>query len=132
MMFLHPLILVAFALDNDSPPLRLPTFGELIFKTVVALGIVVGLLLLFFWYVRGFVRKGSGGELVKVVDRVYLDGRRFLCLVKVGDRYFLLGVGDGGVNFIAEFDKVIAAEGEEIGFKSSFRKQLERFIGKKE
>lgn len=123
---------VAFALDEPTSPLRLPTFGELILKSLIAIIVVVGLIFLFAWYMRGHIVRGVGSEFIKVIDRVYIDNRRFLCLVKVGDKYFLLGVGDGGVNLIAEIEKVSSVGGEEIVLKSSFRKQLERFLGKKD
>ncbi|KUK13299.1 MAG: Uncharacterized protein XD52_1423, partial [bacterium 42_11] len=96
-----------FALDGATSSVRqLPTFGELILKTTVAIVIVVGLIFLFAWYLRGYVVRSRGSEFIKIIDKVYIDTRRSLCLVKVGDRYFLLGVGDGGVNMIAELEKV--------------------------
>ncbi|MCS7234207.1 MAG: flagellar biosynthetic protein FliO [Synergistetes bacterium] len=130
-MFFH-FSSVAFALDDVTSPLKLPTFGELAVKSLVALVIVGGLIFLFAWYIRGYVLKSSVSEFIKVVDRVYIDNRRFLCLVKVSDKYFLLGVGDGGINLIAELEKVSSVGGEEVVLKSSFRKHLERFLGKKE
>lgn len=123
---------LALALDEATSPLGLPTLGELIVKSLVAIIVVGGLIFLFVWYIRGYVVKGIGSEFIKIIDRVYIDNRRFLCLVKVDDRYFLLGVGDGGVNLIAEFEKVSSIGGEEVVLKSSFRKQLEKFLGKKD
>lgn len=131
MSFYFPL--PAFALDEATSPLKgLPTFGELIFKTSVAIVIVVGLIVLLAWYLKSYIVRGGGSDLIRVIDKVYIDTRRFLCLVKVGDKYFLLGVGDGGVNLIAELEKVSTAGGEEVVVKPSFKKQLERFLGKRE
>jgi len=125
------LVSIALALDEASQ-LKLPSFGELIIKSIIAVVIVSLVIVFFFWYIRGFLRRVGGSELIKVIDRVYLDTRRFLCVVKVGERYFLLGVGEGGINFIAELEKVASTEGEEVAFKSSFRKQLEKLLGKRD
>ncbi|MCD6364221.1 MAG: flagellar biosynthetic protein FliO [Synergistetes bacterium] len=122
---------IAWAADKGDANLKLPGFGELLVKSIVALVIVVGIILLFSWYIKGYLRKSRESDFIKILDRIYLDNRRFLCLVKVGEKIFLLGVGDGGVNLIAEMEKVTALEGEEVQIAPSFRKHLERFLGKR-
>lgn len=50
----------------------------------------------------GVFRRLSGGQIIKILARTSLDGRRNVWVVKVGERHFLLGAGDGGVNCLAE------------------------------
>ncbi len=125
------LLSIAWAAEKGDAELKLPGFGELLVKSIVALVIVVGIILLFSWYIKGYLRRSRESDFIKILDKIYLDGRRFLCLVKVGEKFFLLGVGDGGVNLIAEMEKVTALEGEEIDVTPSFKRQLERFLGKR-
>ncbi|GEM_PF-1997434 len=125
------LLSIAWAAEKGDAELKLPGFGELLVKSIVALVIVVGIILLFSWYIKGYLRRSRESDFIKILDKIYLDSRRFLCLVKVGEKFFLLGVGDGGVNLIAEMEKVTALEGEEIDVTPSFKRQLERFLGKR-
>ena len=38
----------------------------------------------------------AGGQRIEVLERAHLDARRTLYLVKIGERAFLVGAGDGG------------------------------------
>lgn len=38
----------------------------------------------------------GGGQRVEVLERTHLDARRTLYLVKIGERAFLVGAGEGG------------------------------------
>ncbi len=122
---------LAWAAEKGDAGLKLPGFGELLVKSIIALVIVIGIILLFSWYIKGYLRRSRESDFIKILDKVYLDTRRFLCLVKVGEKFFLLGVGDGGVNLIAEMEKVTMLEGEEIQVTPSFKRHLERFLGKR-
>ncbi|MBI2346367.1 MAG: FliO/MopB family protein [Deltaproteobacteria bacterium] len=47
-------------------------------------------------------RRMARSQQLQVLTRVPLGGRRDLWLVRVGQRYFLLGAGDPGVRCLAE------------------------------
>lgn len=68
-------------------------YGIALLQTVLALAAVCVLA----WVVlRWSAKRGiGGGRRVKVLERVPLDARRSLYLVKIGDRVLLLGGGDG-------------------------------------
>ncbi|MFO0684303.1 MAG: flagellar biosynthetic protein FliO [Sandaracinus sp.] len=38
----------------------------------------------------------GGGQRIEVLERTHLDAKRTLYLVKIGERAFLVGAGDGG------------------------------------
>ena len=85
-----------YALLQD-PPQGLPEgYGASLLQSVLALAAVCVLA----WVVlRMFSRRGFGvgptGGRVRVVERIPLDARRMLYVVKVGERLLLLGSGDG-------------------------------------
>ncbi len=63
-------------------------------KMVAALGVVVGLLLLFYAASRrgfGFLPQNKS-EVIKIIETRPLGGRKFLCVVKVRDEEILLGM----------------------------------------
>jgi flagellar protein FliO/FliZ len=53
---------------------------------------------------RGMIAMPSRG-VVEVVDRLPLDPRRSLYVVKVGAAYFLVGVGDQGMTMLSKLDE---------------------------
>ncbi len=74
----------------------------------------------------GFGKGGQGGR-IEILERVALDPRRSLYLVKLGDRVLLVGAGDGGApSLIKELDESELPEpvaGEPVSFRSIFGKQ---------
>jgi flagellar biosynthetic protein FliO len=53
----------------------------------------------------GFFKKYSGGKYIDVVARQNLDQRKHLYIIKVGERYALVGSSDHGVNLVMELKK---------------------------
>ena len=63
-------------------------------KMVAALGVVVGLLLLFYAGSRrgfGFLPQNKS-EIIQIIETRPLGGRKFLCVVKIHDEEILLGM----------------------------------------
>ena len=80
--------------------------GYLILRTIYALA-MVGLLLLGLWWIvrslrRGRIVLGADRRLVSVVDSTFLAQNTSLHVVKVADRYYLVGGGAGHVALISE------------------------------
>jgi flagellar biosynthetic protein FliO len=81
-------------------------YGVALLQTLLALAAVC----IFAWVLlrwgarRGLGLAGTGGA-VRVVERVVLDPRRMLYVVRVGDRLLLLGAGDGAApTLLTELD----------------------------
>jgi flagellar biosynthetic protein FliO len=93
-----------------------PGAGWLLVRSVLALGGVLGLLLLAGRVLRrsALVRWAGGGTgRVRVLERVPLDARHALVLVQMGGAQFLLGTSDHGVQLLHRLeldDSQISAE----------------------
>jgi flagellar protein FliO/FliZ len=79
---------------------------------VLSLVLVLGLLAAAAWVVRraGLAPRAGGGAL-RIVSQLALGPRERLVLVEAGDRWFLLGVGSGGVRRVGTLDPAYARPG---------------------
>lgn len=90
--------------------------------TSLAVGILDGVLVLAAICILAYIllRYGLGrlrgrhaaGQLIRVVDRVELEPRRALYVVRVGKQAFLIGAAEGGMRRLAELDAEDLPEGE--------------------
>lgn len=81
-------------------------YGVALLQTLLALAAVCVLAwVLLRWGARRGLGLGAGRGKVRVLERVALDPRRALYLVKVGDKVLLIGAGDGAAPAVlAEVD----------------------------
>lgn len=114
--------------DGQAPETQ-SLVGQFI-KTLVALAMVIAIIWVIFRF--GAARllpglfattAGSGGRILRVVERVALDQRSSLVIVDAGNERLLLGVAPSQVTFIAHLDKAATAEptqprGSPVGFRS--------------
>ncbi len=87
----------------ETAPKAPGTIGPFL-KMLASLGLVVGLLLLFYAaYKRGFgMLPGIKEGKIKVLESRPLGGRKFLCRVQVKDQELLLGVTNDRINLLTE------------------------------
>lgn len=91
-----------------------PDFTWLFIKMVIGLVLVIGLALFLFRYVlprTRFARFRGGVPWASLEDAIRLDQQKSLYLVKILERYFVLGATEHGLNLITELS---SAEGEKI------------------
>jgi flagellar biogenesis protein FliO len=91
-----------------------PDFTWLFVKMVIALLLVVGLALFLFRVVLPRTRLGRsrrGAPWASLEDAVRLDPQKSLYLVKILERYFVIGASEQGLSLITELP---SAEGEKI------------------
>lgn len=108
-------------------------YGIALLQTLLALAAVCVLA----WVVlrwgarRGFGTGALGGR-VRVLERIALDPRRTLYVVKIGERVLLLGAGDGGSpTLIAEIDPdTLPPEEARKPTGEAFRDVLARLTGR--
>jgi flagellar biosynthetic protein FliO len=96
--------LAALAQALDELPAGTGGFGAQLVRTSVALLIVC---VAAWWLVRYAARRGmlgasTRGRHMTVLERVSLDPRRALHLVRVGDRVLVLGASEEGLRTLAE------------------------------
>jgi flagellar biogenesis protein FliO len=65
-------------------------------------------------------RSRAGGRSLELLDVLSLGGKQRLCVVRLYDRTFALGVGEHAVHPIAELDGVIGEERAKGGRRKSF------------
>jgi len=84
------------------------SMGFLLFRTLVVLGMVVMLAYVSLnWGLRkilGLKPAAAGGNVVNVIERVPLDQRHTLFVVKAASEYLLVGGSDGSLGLISKLD----------------------------
>lgn len=84
---------------------------SLVFSAIWAFAVVALLLFVLTYGVRllnrGRIVSSTGKRLVSVVESTFLAQHVTLHVVKVGDRYYLVGGGSAGVTHIADVDSAV-------------------------
>ncbi len=122
---------IASAQAAEKVGIPAPDYFWISVKFVLAL-VVVGVGLYYglrFLLGRMAFKYGSGGNegWMEVMDRVYIDGRNYIALVRVGTKYLILGVCDKGINLLMELDERPVGN---VLNEGGFKKYLERFMSK--
>lgn len=89
--------------DYEKPAVEEESYGWMIFKTIIILGVLVG----GFYYFFRFVTKKTGMQLlgrdvIQVLSVVPLAQNKFLQVVDLAGRIIVLGVSDNNINIITE------------------------------
>jgi flagellar biogenesis protein FliO len=97
-----------YSLDSPEPP-EGESVGWALFRSTMVLGAVLALIYLVLNVgLRRMMglRLGAGGRepLVQVVERVPLDPKRSMFVIKAAGEYLLVGGGDGALNLISKLD----------------------------
>ena len=106
----------------------LPGIGGSLWLSFLSLGLVC---LVAYLSLRWFSRRGQGrGDgPIRVLARCPVEPRRAVVLLQVGERCFLVGVGDGPMALLAEIDPLTVrgpASGPAATSLSQFGELLER------
>ncbi|MBI4211436.1 MAG: FliO/MopB family protein [Deltaproteobacteria bacterium] len=83
-------------------------FTWLFVKMLGALGVVSVLAILTLKYLvpkLGFARRFQEGKFFQVLQRHTLEPKKHLYLMKLGQRYCVLGASDSGIQFITDIPK---------------------------
>ncbi len=99
-----------FAQDTLKTPLQPPDvsyspgIGSVIFKLVLSLVIIIGLIYLTVFLLKkvGNRTMPSNSGMIRVIGKSYLTPKQSLFIVKLGASYSVLGVGEGSVNYIKD------------------------------
>jgi len=104
------------------------------FEMLIALAVVVALIVLIAWLLRRFsgqrLSLGSGA-LLRVVASVPLGDRRLVAVLRVGGRYYLLGIAPAEISLLAELeaDEVERnLRGGEVAAEGGFARLLRRLL----
>jgi flagellar biosynthetic protein FliO len=97
-----------FSFDDDEAPAGTaaaagpsPVFA--IFRMILVLALVAGLIYLVVFFLRRFSRpQAEQNPHLKILATTHLGGGRFIHVVSVGKNAWLVGAGEGGINRIAD------------------------------
>jgi flagellar biogenesis protein FliO len=97
-----------------------PDLGRYLTLSAILILAIGGLAWGFRKLVARGVRQRAGQRSLQLLDVLPLGGKQRLCVVRLYDRTFALGVGEHGVSAIAELDPVIGEERAEGSARRSF------------
>ena len=109
-------------------------FGDLL-TGLGALAVLLGVLALTYlgtrWYART-VRGGAslGGRYIRLHERVGMGGQSSLLIVEVNSRFYLVGVGENGINLLSELEGFAPESGAASTSKVPFGKLLAALMEK--
>ena len=103
---------------------------------MLALALVIGLIVLIAWMIKFFFGRRlalGGGSLLQLVASVPLGDKRFISVLRVGERYYLIGISSAEISLLSTLDPDDVKtwlEGERQGAaESGFAKMLRRLRG---
>lgn len=111
----------------------LALFGQVVFTVIVFIFVV-----LLAYYATKLLASAkilkSGGNNVRLIERVAVSQTNSVQLIKVGEKYFLIGVAKDHVSFLAEVNKedIMTNENEPFEAKNPFQSIFNQIMGKKE
>jgi len=99
---------------------------ELILRIIASLFAIGVLIYLTYVVLKVFSKKAllKKGEFIRIVDILPLSSDSMLILIKVGQKYILLGKTQKNITFLKEFEKSEFSEVEEISEETSFKRVL--------
>jgi flagellar biosynthetic protein FliO len=112
--------------------------GWLLFKTVLSLALIIGLIVVLVFVLNKYLQQGlkgtPNGDWCRVVAQFPLGQKQSLVLVQTLGKFVLLGVTDSSINKITEFEEMpelqAMAEAAETSGNNMFRKLLQQKLTK--
>lgn len=96
------------ALAEERQPFESATLAGSILQTLAALGVVVGLILLFYYVSNRLLKAGlpagSSAKYIRLLETKFIAPKKSLLLVEVGGEYLLLSSSGDALNFIKQID----------------------------
>lgn len=113
-------------------------FGAALFQSFLALLLVLGIIYLSVWLMRKLINKPvlNHSSVFKSLGDFHLDSKKKLSLVKIADRFFVLGVTEQSINLVTELDsetdgkRILESLENSESAKLNFQKILNQFSGK--
>lgn len=125
LFFATPLLAQTTYPDTISIPNPIsyaPSMMGIVVKLVISMVLIIGLIYLSMYFLKKMNSRTSGtgftGEAIKVINRTYISPKQCLYLVKIGNKYKVLGATDSNINLISDLDIEEAAKLEKQGISS--------------
>lgn len=120
---------------KDSEPVKYSSWDNAL--QLIGLFIILILILIAAYYTSRFVGNVKLGQLkdsnFKVIDVYRISANKMLQIVKVADKYVVIGISKDQITYIMELDESeILSREHKDNDKQSFRQIFEKIKGKKE
>lgn len=96
-----------------------PSLFGIVIKLIISMVVIVGLIYLSMYFLKKINSRAAGGgiigDTIKIIGRTFLSPKQSLYLVKIGDRYAILGATEQSVSMISELSEEEAAKFESRG-----------------
>ena len=106
------------------------------FQMLTALGIVLGGLLLIFYFMKRYLKRDVGGssrQLIQVIASQYIGVKKSIALVKVPGTILVIGVSNDNISMLTKIEdqeNIEAIQQEASGMSSSFSDHLQRLTAR--
>jgi flagellar protein FliO/FliZ len=106
------------------------------FQMLTALGIVLGGLLLVFYFLKRYLKRdvgGSSGQLIQVIASQYIGVKKSIALVKVPGTILVIGVSNDNISMLTKIEdkaNIEAIQQEASGMTPSFSDHLQRLTAR--
>jgi flagellar protein FliO/FliZ len=119
------------------PNIYSPSLFGIVVKLIISMVVIVGLIYLSMYFLKKINSRAAGGgiigDTIKIVGRTFLSPKQSLYLVKIGDRYAIIGATEQSVSMIGELSDEEAAkfenQGKTVGDSTPRSKFAEIFKG---
>ncbi len=128
--------------NYEKPTVEEESYGWLIFKTIIVLGLLVG----GFYYFYRFVTKKTGmhlvgREVIKILSIMPVGQNKFLQVVDLAGRIMVIGVSDSNINLITEIKdkdeidriRLLSSKSSPVqpgGFQEYISKYISKYVPK--
>ncbi len=96
-----------------------PSLFGIVAKLIISMVVIVGLIYLSMYFLKKINSRAAGGgiigDTIKIIGRTFLSPKQSLYLVKIGDRYTIIGATEQSVSMIGELSEEEAAKFESQG-----------------
>jgi flagellar protein FliO/FliZ len=106
------------------------------FQMLTALGIVLGGLLLVFYFLKRYLKRdvgGSSGQLIQVIASQYIGIKKNIALIKVPGTILVVGVSNDNISMLTKIEdkaNIEAIQQEASGMTPSFSDHLQRLTAR--
>lgn len=108
--------------DSASAPAQdiySPSLFGIVAKLIISMVVIVGLIYLSMYFLKKINSRAAGGgiigDTIKIIGRTFLSPKQSLYLVKIGERYTIIGATEQNVSMIGELSEEEAAKFESQG-----------------
>ena len=108
-----------------------PSLFGIVVKLIISMVVIVGLIYLSMYFLKKINSRAAGGgiigDTIKIIGRTFLSPKQSLYLVKIGERYTIIGATEQSVSMIGELSQKEAAKFESQGKASGDSSTRSRF-----